>query len=156
MTTKKLSTAGLLRRVDAGESFAEIAKDAGVSRQAIQKRVRKLRGRTTKAIAVGKVEKIVDQKIDAVGQLSLINERALQLLDEAEDNPELRLKAMAEIRNQLRLQLEIYSTLYDLRAVAEFQDAVLTTISEVSPDVRERIIRKLNQRQAIRAAVRFA
>ena len=29
MTSKKLSTAELLRRVDAGESFAAIAKDAG-------------------------------------------------------------------------------------------------------------------------------
>ena len=71
------------------------------------------------------------------------------------DPRELALKAMAEIRGQLRLQLEIFQTLYDMKAVEEFQTEVLTAIGDVEPDVRNRIISKLNQRRAIRSAIKF-
>lgn len=71
------------------------------------------------------------------------------------DPRELALKAMAEIRGQLKLQLEIFQCLYDLKAVQEFQDEVLTAIGEADKDVRERIINRLNQKRAIRSAIKF-
>jgi len=71
------------------------------------------------------------------------------------DPRELALKAMGEIRNQLRLQLEIFQTLYDLKAVQEFQQEVLTAIGEASPDVREQIIRNLGKKRAIRSVIKF-
>ena len=71
------------------------------------------------------------------------------------DPRELALKAMAEIRGQLKLQLEIFQTLYDMKAVQEFQQEVLTAIGEASPDVRSRIIDKLNQARAIRTAIKL-
>jgi len=71
------------------------------------------------------------------------------------DPRELALKAMAEIRGQLKLQLEIFQTLYDMKAVEEFQEEVLTAIGEASSDVRNRIIDKLTQRRAIRSTIRF-
>lgn len=191
MAEKKLFTSELLRRVDAGDSYADIAKDHGITRQAVHKRVKELRGKTTKAVVVKKIEQVVDQKLDAVSQLTKINQDANELLDlcmrwqrgddealqilesqirrirvgktdrfvdefKIKDPRELALKAMAEIRNQLKLQLEIYQTLYDMKAVAEFQDAVLTAISEVAPDVRDRIIQTLNKKRAIRSAVKFS
>jgi hypothetical protein len=66
------------------------------------------------------------------------------------DPRELALKAMAEIRGQLKLQLEIFQCLYDMKAVQEFQQEVLTAIGEASPDVRKRIIYALNEKKAIR------
>ena len=71
------------------------------------------------------------------------------------DPRELALKAMAEIRGQLKLQLEIFQTLYDMKAVEEFQSEVLETIGEASPDVRNAIINKLNKRRAIRSVIKF-
>jgi hypothetical protein len=71
------------------------------------------------------------------------------------DPREIALKAMAEIRGQLKLQLEIFQCLYDMKAVQEFQTEVLTTIGEVSPDVRMQIISKLNQRRVIRGSLRI-
>jgi len=71
------------------------------------------------------------------------------------DPRELALKAMQEIRGQLKLQLEIFQTLYDMKAVQEFQEEVLTAIKEVNPDVRNRIVNKLNQRRALRATIKF-
>jgi len=81
MTTKKLSTAELLRRVDAGDSYADIGKDHGISRQAVYNRVKKLRGKTTRAVVAAKVEKVVDRKIDAIENLKNINEHANWLLE---------------------------------------------------------------------------
>jgi hypothetical protein len=69
------------------------------------------------------------------------------------DPRELALKAMQEIRGQLNLQLDIFRTLYDVQAVAEFQKEVLTAIGEVSPDVRDRIIQKLKESRALRQSV---
>ena len=70
------------------------------------------------------------------------------------DPRELALKAMAEIRGQLKLQLEIFQTLYDMKAVQEFQKEVLQAIGEASPDVRSKIINRLSQKRAIRAALK--
>ena len=71
------------------------------------------------------------------------------------DPRELALKAMAEIRSQLRLELDIFQTLYDMNAVQEFQQEVLDAIGEASPEVRSAIINRLNQKRAIRSAIKF-
>ncbi len=70
------------------------------------------------------------------------------------DPRELALRAMQEIRGQIQLQFEIFQGLYDMQAVAEFQEAVLTTIGEVEPDARKRIIEKLKDRRILRAALK--
>jgi hypothetical protein len=69
------------------------------------------------------------------------------------DPRELALKAMAEIRCQLSLQLDIFKVMYDISAVADFQRSVLETIGEVAPDVRERIIRRLKESRSLRQSV---
>jgi hypothetical protein len=72
------------------------------------------------------------------------------------DPRELALRAMAEIRGQLTLQLEIYQTLFSLQAAEEFQKTVLEVIGEVDVKVRDEIVRRLNQRRSIRQAVHFS
>ena len=69
------------------------------------------------------------------------------------DPRELALTAMKEIRGQLALQLDIFKTLYDVQAVAEFQKEVLTAIGEVEPSVRDRIIQRLKEGRALRQSV---
>jgi hypothetical protein len=71
------------------------------------------------------------------------------------DPRELALKAMQEIRGQLGLQLEIFKTLYDLEAIAEFQTEVLSAIAEVEPHVRNNIVNALRKRRTVRQAVSF-
>ncbi|MEW6186718.1 MAG: hypothetical protein AB1585_13365 [Thermodesulfobacteriota bacterium] len=71
------------------------------------------------------------------------------------DPRELALKAMAEIRGQLKLQLEIFQALYDMKAVEEFQKEVLHGIGEADPETRNRIIHALQSRRAIRSTVEF-
>ncbi|MBI5579602.1 MAG: DUF134 domain-containing protein [Deltaproteobacteria bacterium] len=71
------------------------------------------------------------------------------------DPRELALRCMGEIREQLELQMKIFETLYSLRAAEEFQTEVLETISEVAPDVRSRIIARLNERRSLRTVIRW-
>jgi len=193
MHSKKINDTRLIRLIDEGVPQAEIAERLGVSRQAVHKRLRELRGRTTKVVAARKIEEAVDQRIDAIGQLQKINDHANWLLDHViawakgdedaihvlennnqlkkrstkkgagcaseyreKDRHEIALKAMAEIRGQLKLQLEMFQVLYSLQAAEEFQNTVLESIGEVSPDVRNEIIRKLNDKRSVRSAMRFA
>jgi len=69
------------------------------------------------------------------------------------DPRELALKAAAEIRSQLKLQLELFQALYDIQAAEEFQREVLTEIGEVDKDVRDRIIHRLGKKRAVRQAI---
>ena len=146
-------------------SQARAAKELGVSRQAVSKRLKEMRGQTTKVVVSKKVEQVVDRKIDAIQQLQKINEYANEILDllmawnrgdetalqvlesqvttkkvrvgdqeefvrefKFKDPRELALKAMGEIRNQLKLQLEIFQALFSLQAAEEFQTSVLEVI----------------------------
>jgi len=69
------------------------------------------------------------------------------------DPRELALKAMQEIRGQLRLQLEIFQALFDMQAVQQFQAEVLEVIGSVSTEARDEIIRRLTERNALRSAL---
>ena len=66
------------------------------------------------------------------------------------DPRELALKAMAEIRGQLSLQLDIFKTLYDVEAIAEFQREVLEAIGEVDAPTRNRIVQRLKEGGSLR------
>ena len=71
------------------------------------------------------------------------------------DPRELALRAMGEIRNQLRLQLEIFKTLYDCEAVKEFQEELITFLGEVDPGVRDEFIQRLREKGVVRSALEF-
>ncbi|RJQ56448.1 MAG: DUF134 domain-containing protein [Desulfobacteraceae bacterium] len=194
MAEIKINDRELLHLVDReGKSQSEAAKSLGVSRQAVSKRLREIRGKTTKVIVSKKIEAVVDRKIDAMEQITKINDYANEILDllmrwnrgdgealqvlesqvknkkvrvgeeeidvqefKFKDPRELALKAMGEIRGQLKLQLEIFQALFSLQAAEEFQNIVLEVIGEVDPDVRSEIIRRINSRRTIRNTVRIS
>jgi predicted transcriptional regulator len=72
------------------------------------------------------------------------------------DPRELALKAMAEIRNQLGLQVKIFQALYSLQEVEEFQKTVVEVLGEVSPEMRNEFVRRLNAKRSVRAALRYS
>ena len=126
--------------------------------------------------AIGQLQKINDnanELLDLLMRWNRGDEAALQILESQvrkvkvkgseeevteykfKDPRELALKAMAEIRGQLSLQLEIFKSLYDLAAVAEFQKEILTAIGEADPNVRDKIIHNLQKARAIRSTLEF-
>ena len=155
MPKPKIDKVKLNHLLRSGKSQRECAQVFGVTESAISKAKKELNLCVVKNVALENAHNIVSRELDAVGQLYKINEQANRLLDEMEGKPDLKLKTMAEIRGQLRLQLEIFQALYDMKAVQEFQTEILQTIGEVDKNVRDKIIDKLNQKRAIRRSVKF-
>ncbi len=71
------------------------------------------------------------------------------------DPRELALRAMAEIRGQLNLQLDIFRAMSDLETVREFQMEVLSAIAEASPELRDRIVKRLKEARALRCSIQI-
>ena len=67
------------------------------------------------------------------------------------DPRELAFKAMQEIHGQLKLQLEIFQTLYSMQAVRQFETEVLEIIGNVSPEARDEIIHRLIEKNGLRS-----
>jgi len=192
MRPQTINDTKLLKLIDKEKrSQTEAAKALGVSRQAVNQRLKELRGKTTKVVVSKKVEQVVDRKLDAMGQLTKINKYANEILDllmrwnrgedealqilegqvkkvrvrgseeevteyRMKDPRELALKAMQEIRGQLKLQLEIFQALFSLQAAEEFENTVLEVIAEVDSKIRNEIIHRINKKRSVRSAVRFS
>ena len=155
MPGPKIDKVKLSQMLRSGKAQREIAQVFGVTESAVSKAKKELNLNVVKNVVLENAHRVVDKNLNAIDQLYKINEAANKLLDELEAKPDLKLRAMAEIRNQLRLQLDIFQSLYDMKAVQEFQDEVLTAIGEAAPDVRKRIICGLNEKRAIRSAIKF-
>jgi hypothetical protein len=148
----KLKLSNMLR---SGKSGKDCAKVFSVTEGAISHARKELNIAVIKSVALETAHQVVDRNLNAVDQLLNINRKANSLLElaiEAKDH-DTTLKAMREIRGQLELQLNIFQTLYDLEAVAEFQREILTAIGEVDKDVRERIVQRLKERHAVRGSL---
>ena len=59
-------------------------------------------------------------------------------------------KASAEIREQIKLQLDIFKVWYSHQAIQEFQRVVLDAVRSVDPELGDRIITELRSRRVIR------
>ena len=71
------------------------------------------------------------------------------------DPRELALKCMAEIRNQLKLQLDMYEAYLEFNDRKKFQEEVLRILDEFEPGVKKRAINRLKDRALLRGAVSF-
>jgi transposase len=96
--------------------------------QVLESQVRKVR--------VGKTEKFVDEF-------------------KFKDPRELALRAMQEIRGQLKLQNETLELLHNLEAVRGFQAEIIKLLKDIDPEIANEFIRRIEQRQALRRAVRL-
>jgi hypothetical protein len=126
--------------------------------------------------AIGQLQKINDyanELLDLLMRWNRGDKEALQILESQvkkvrirgreeetaeyrfKDPRELALKTMAEIRGQLALQLDIFKSLYDMTAAAEFQSEVLEAIGNAAPQIRDQIIHNLEKARAIRSTIEF-
>jgi len=148
----KVKLSQMLRQ---GKSAKECARFFNVSEGRISQVRRELNAAVVRSVAMETGHKVVESNLNAVEQLRRINETANELLDRAvaAKDHATAIKCMAEIRQQLGLQLEILSTLTNIRAVQEFQASVLEAIGEAAPEVRNRVLDRLHQLNALRRAV---
>jgi DNA-binding MarR family transcriptional regulator len=66
------------------------------------------------------------------------------------------IKACAEVRAQVGLQLEIFQALYDIKVVAEYHQELIKLLKETSPKLRDEFLKRLDERQAIRRAIKLS
>jgi len=72
------------------------------------------------------------------------------------DPREIALRACGEIRNQIKLQFEIFQALYSLKEVEKFQKTVLEVLAEVGPEMRNEVVHKLNAKRSVRSTLRYS
>ena len=161
----KISLVQLERLVREGNGVSQIAKKLGVAKGSVSKRLKDLRVGITKDVVLRSAPQIVDRQLNAMDQLKKINTLINGELDyiekniktatgqERKDFQEQRLKHVAEVRKQLGLLLEIAQALYNAEEVAAFQQSVLEEIGHAAPEVRDRILQRLNERRAIRSTI---
>ena len=163
MAPTKVDADSLQRFIADGHTQADAARQFGVSEAAICQRLKRLTGLTSRVVAMEKAGAVVDQKLDASARLQraqqIIDDELAWAVDQAQqpgaDRGKLQdtiLKLVAEVRQQLGLQLNITKTLVDLKVVREFQRSVVEVIAEESPDMARRIVGRLKERQALRAS----
>lgn len=153
------------RMLHAGKTVSEIAKKLGVTDSAISKIKSAVKINACKVVALEGGAKTYEKSLNTLAQLVDINRTAKDLLEKylsglddedsimRRENKQIVMQLLAEIRQQLKLSVDIYQTVYDMTAIADFQKEVLEAIKEAAPDVRERIVKSLRAKQAIRGAI---
>ena len=165
MAQQKISFVQLERLVRDGNSVSQIAQKLGVTKGAVSKAMKKLALAVSKDVALRAAPEIVNGKIDAMAQLRRVNESITRELDYIEDQiqgtseekrrswQDQKLKHTGEIRKQLSLLLDIAATLYNAEEVAAFQQTVIEEIGHAAPEVREAILRRLNEARFVRSTL---
>ena len=78
MTAPKLSDDALRAYLESGYSQADAARHFGVSEPAIHQRLKRMRGLTSRVIALERANDVVEEKLSATARL----ERVQQVIDE--------------------------------------------------------------------------
>ncbi|MFC1862912.1 winged helix-turn-helix transcriptional regulator [Thermodesulfobacteriota bacterium] len=157
MRPPKINDRRLLQLIDKqGMNQSVVAKELGVSRQAINQRLKEIRGRTTRVIVAKETKAAIKQSFDAIAQLNEINQRSLDLLDQAESDPKFSLQCIAELRNQIKLAMEIQIHLFSVQEARNFMMIVKEALKEASPDAYKEFMRKINNEQSLKSALRFS
>ena len=167
MPVRKISDTQLERLVRQGYGVSEIARKLNVTKGAVSRAIKRMDHAVTKDISLRSAPDVVKRKLDAMDQLSRINASINSELDYIEGEikgssdekrvnlQNQKLKHTAEIRKQMRLLLDIVTTMYNAEEIAAFQKIVLEEISNASPEVKHKILQRLQQRRAIRSSVSF-
>ena len=178
MSHRKIDPVVLQRLVSQGKTGREIAAHFKASEAAVSLAKKNIKINLSKVVALEHANELANKNLDAAAQLTKINKHTNELIDllirrtqgdeEAletlqqqhklkrvnfKDPKELLIRLFAEVREQLGLQLQIFTSLYDARAAQEFQREVLSCIAQEAPNVRNRIVQRLNKRKALRQSV---
>ena len=153
MDKDKIDIVKLNRLLRSGKSQQGCAEYFGCSPSAISQAKKKLNINVVKDVQLRSAHKVVEYNLNVMDQLRKINDYANDLLDRIEDEPHTAIKICAEIRAQLRLQIDILESMHNFKMVAAFQEEVLDVINSVDGRLKDEIVSRLKQRRALRQSV---
>jgi len=151
-----------------GLTMEAIGERFGVGKGTICKNVKALVSAKSQDLVLRAATKVNNQQLNASkrlerisgaieGELSYIQKTIKKSSGEERRGWEDSLiKHCAEIRKQLGLQLEIFSTLWNAEQTQDFQETVLEVLGEIDESVREKVIKRLRERRSYRSAVEFS
>jgi hypothetical protein len=160
MARTKVFDADLRTYLASGHTQADAARHFGVSEAAIHRRLKKLRGLTSRVVALEQAGAVVGEQLSASARLERVQavidgELAWAVAEAHRDGAdrasltEVILKLAGEVRQQLG-QLAITKALVDMRVVREFQETVIDVVRDESPETARRIVARLKARRALR------
>lgn len=141
----------------AGKTVDQMARHFGCSDRSIRRHLLKLNDRTPVAVLceAEQVDRAVVNTMNAQEEwLRLHNEarNALDALKGAGDWPEA-VRAIRVCQQSLDQFLRMAELLHDWRDAQQFQQTVLDVIGGVDVDVRQEIIRRLDEKRSLRLAI---
>ncbi len=81
-------------------------------------------------------------ELDPLNELTKLNKQAWAIYNTAEKNEE-KIKALAEIRQQVQTAMSVVKQIYDMKAAKEFMALVLEEVNKADPEVATRIRQRL-------------
>lgn len=96
-----------------------------------------------------KIADLIIQTIEINGGQHPTAKEIAELVRQVCGDNTLLLKTCAEIRQQIELQLNVFSTFYSVKAIADFQEIVLDAINSCDPALHDRVITELVRRRAL-------
>jgi hypothetical protein len=161
MARTKVADTDLRTYLASGHTQADAARHFGVTESAIHQRLKKLRGLTSRVVALEHAGAVVGEQLSASARLervqTVIDGELAWAVEQAHRDgadraslADVILKLAGEVRQQLGLQLAITRALVDMRVVREFQQTVIHVVREESPETARRIVAHLKARRALR------
>ena len=129
-------------------SQQEIARLFNVSEQAVSQRVAAL----NKKCAPMTPQVVAEAQASVWDTRTALQEnyqRCLALLDSDDAD---KTRVLAEIRNHLKLAMEVMSLLYSVQETKAFMEEVMQILDDVQPGTREIILARLRERRSIQSA----
>jgi hypothetical protein len=169
MARQRISRSDLEGLVVQGKGVSEMARLLQASKSTISERCKRL---GLKPVGSAQNSMVLDQDVDItmkgdpVSQLRKINGLTLEILDKsmrslraskkAKDPLGASLRCMKEIRGQIATEFSILQGLHDMElreAEREFREEVLQILGEVDQNVKDELIKRLEERKLARRAI---
>ena len=153
----KLELSRLLRE---GKRVKDIAKYFGVTTGAVSQAKKVLNLNVVKTVGLEAAHQVVARNLDVFSNLERINQEAHKILNELsgsgdQTDKKIILRACGEILRQIDTQMSILKSMHDVEETRRFQETVLEIISEVDREVRDRIVYRLKEQQALRGTLKL-
>ncbi len=177
----KIDHVKLQRMLRRGRSVAQCAEFFKCTKQAIHQAKNRIDKAVAKDLATRSAPQIVQAEYNTVQAFAQAQKETLELIEllsglirgdtnamdtmkklhelrgtKFEDPVSLQVKLLGELRRQVQLQSEIYSSYTSLKSMQEFQTEVIGIIMSVVPEKRKEIIERLRERRALAGSLEFS